>query len=62
MKKVLLIVPKDIYILKYPHLFDFINEYKKKYEVEVLLIPERGYWIEEYIERIKKKTIQKKKP
>ena len=60
MKKVLIIIPKNIYVVRYPHLFDFIDEYKKKYEVEVLLIPERGYWIEKYIEKIKK-TIFKKK-
>lgn len=60
MKKVLIIIPKNIYVVKYPHLFDFIDEYKKKYEVEILLIPERGYWIEKYIEKIKK-TIFKKK-
>jgi hypothetical protein len=55
MSRVLIIVPLDIYNFKYPHVFDFINEYKKKFEVEILIIPERGYWIEKYIERLKKK-------
>ena len=59
MKKVLLIIPKDIYDVKYPHLFDFIDGYKKKYEVEVLIIPERGYWIEKYVERLKKKFFRR---
>lgn len=54
MNKVLIIVPLDIYNFKYPHVFDFINEYKSKFEVEILIIPERGYWIEKYIERIKR--------
>ena len=60
MNKVLIIVPQDVYNFKYPHVFDFMAEYKKKFEVEILLIPERGYLIEEYVARIKK-TFYKKK-
>lgn len=60
MNKVLIIVPQDIYKFKYPHVFDFLAEYNKKFEVETLLIPERGYLIGEYVNRIRK-TFYKKK-
>lgn len=60
MEKVLIIVPLDVYQFKYPHLFDFIAEYKKKFDVEILLNPERGYLIEQYVDRIKK-TFYKEK-